>query len=58
MSKLLAKPKSVIVWLYNHLGDPRTKNTIICVLLALTAFGMLAPQQATMLRDMVLSMPA
>jgi hypothetical protein len=57
MSKLLAKPKSVIVWLYNHLGDPRTKNVLICALLGMTGFGIVAPQQATQLRDIVLSMP-
>jgi hypothetical protein len=43
-------------WLYNHLGDPRTKNAVIAILLILTGFGVLAPATATSLRDLVLSM--
>lgn len=52
-----AKLVGVVQWLYNHLGDPRSKNVLIFVLLAMTAFGMLAPDKATQLRDIVLSMP-
>jgi hypothetical protein len=40
---LLTKPIAGARWLYNHLGDPRTKNTVIFVLLLLSAFGMIAP---------------
>ena len=53
---MLAKVSAVIQWLYNPLGDPRTKNIFILALLALSAFGMIAPATATSLRDMVLSM--
>jgi hypothetical protein len=57
MSKALSKIGDLIEWLYNHLGDPRTKNTLIFLLLAMTFFGMVAPERATQLRDIVLSMP-
>ena len=57
MKKLFAKIGDLIEWLYNHLGDPRTKNTLIFLLLAMTFFGMVAPERATQLRDIVLSMP-
>jgi hypothetical protein len=53
---LLAKLTSASRWLYNHLGDPRTKNILILVLLCLTGFGMVAPTTATSMRDLVLSM--
>jgi hypothetical protein len=52
MSKIIA----VARWLYNHLGDPRTKNILILILLGLTGFGMVAPATATSMRDLVLSM--
>jgi hypothetical protein len=43
-------------WLYNHLGDPRSKNVLIFILIAMSGFGIVAPATATSLRDMVLSM--
>lgn len=51
------KLKAAIGWLYDHLGDPRSKNVLIFVLLTMTLFGMVAPERATQLRDIVLSMP-
>lgn len=51
-----AKSLAVIKWLYNHLGDPRTKNIMLLILAALTAFGMIAPDAATSIRDAVLSL--
>ena len=41
---------------YNRLGDPRTKNIIIVILALMSAFGILAPETATNLRDAVLSL--
>lgn len=57
MNKILEKAKALISWIYNHGGDPRTKNCLILLLLAACAFGMVAPERATGLRDIVLSMP-
>ena len=51
-----SKGVALIRWLYNHLGDPRTKNVLIFILIAMSAFGIVAPTTATGLRDMVLSM--
>jgi uncharacterized membrane protein len=53
---MLARVTAAGRWIYNHLGDPRTKNTVIFVLLLLSAFGMIAPATATSLRDIALSM--
>ena len=52
----LPRAEAALSWLYNHLGDPRTKNIIIMALAVLTAFGMIAPTTATSLRDATLSM--
>lgn len=56
MKKLLAKAKALISVIYNRLGDPRSKNALIFILMLLTAFGMIAPDTATHLRDSVLKM--
>jgi hypothetical protein len=53
---MLARVTAAGRWIYNHLGDPRTKNIIILILLCLSGFGMLAPATATSMRDLVLSM--
>jgi hypothetical protein len=53
---LLQRTTTVISVVYNKLGDPRTKNAAIFVLMLMSAFGILAPATATSLRDMVLSM--
>jgi hypothetical protein len=50
------KAIAVISAVYDRLGDPRSKNALIFLLLALTAFGVVAPETATRLRDLVLSM--
>jgi hypothetical protein len=52
MKKLLA----IVGAVYNRLGDPRTKNLFLGVLLAMTAFGILDPERATNLRDTILKM--
>lgn len=41
---------------YDRLGDPRTKNVLIVLLALMTAFGMIAPETATALRDAVLGL--
>ena len=41
---------------YDRLGDPRTKNVLIVILALMSAFGILAPETATRLRDAVLSL--
>ena len=41
---------------YDRLGDPRTKNVLIVILALMSAFGLLAPETATRLRDAVLSL--
>lgn len=55
-----AKPRSkviaVISTIYDKLGDPRSKNVLIFILLLMTAFGMVAPETATQLRDTILKM--
>lgn len=51
-----AKAIALAKWLYNHLGDPRTKNIMLLILAAMTAFGMIAPDTATSIRDAVLSL--
>ena len=53
---MTAKLTAFVRWLYNHLGDPRSKNALLFILLAMTAFGMIAPDAATSLRDTVVAM--
>jgi hypothetical protein len=53
---MMHRLRSLISTIYDKLGDPRTKNAMICTLLMLSAFGVIAPAQATALRDIVLSM--
>jgi uncharacterized membrane protein len=50
------KLTALVTWIYDHLGDPRTKNLLILILTLMSAFGMIAPATATSLRDAVLSM--
>jgi hypothetical protein len=42
--------------LYNFFGDQRTKNMLLVILLGMTAFGMVAPDVATSLRDTILAL--
>lgn len=51
-----AKLCALMALLYDRAGDPRTKNALLVILLLLTAFGMIAPDTATSLRDTVLAM--
>ena len=52
MDKLKAAARTV----YDRLGDPRTKNVLIVVLTLMSLFGIIAPETATSLRDMVLGL--
>lgn len=52
----MKKIGKLIALVYNRLGDPRSKNALIFILMLMTAFGMLAPDVATNLRDSVLKM--
>ena len=42
--------------IYDRLGDPRTKNILIVILALMSAFGMIAPETATRLRDAVIAL--
>jgi hypothetical protein len=52
----MTKALAVVSAIYDKLGDPRSKNVLIFILLLMTGFGMIAPEQATTLRDFVLKM--
>jgi hypothetical protein len=56
MKPLLAKAHAFCVWAWTFFGDKRTKNCLLFVLILMTAFGIVAPDTATKLRDIVLSM--
>jgi hypothetical protein len=56
VKKLLAKTLALSAIVYNRLGDPRSKNALLFILLAMTAFGIVAPETATNLRDTILKM--
>lgn len=53
---MLAKAKALAVWAWSFFGDKRTKNCLLFALILMTLFGMVAPETATKLRDIVLSM--
>lgn len=46
----------IISVVYDKLGDPRSKNVLLFILLLMTAFGIVAPESATSLRDTVIGM--
>ena len=43
-------------WAWSFMGDPKTKNAFLVILMAMTAFGMVAPDTATSLRDTVVAL--
>lgn len=51
-----AKLKALASLIYDRLGDQRTKNALLVILLVLTLFGMIAPETATSMRDTILAM--
>lgn len=42
--------------IYDFAGDKRTKNVLLVILALMTAFGMVAPERATSIRDTLLSL--
>ena len=56
MKRFLARLSALAATLYNFAGDRRTKNCLLVLLAVLTAFGMVAPEQATSIRDSLLSL--
>lgn len=52
----MKKLRALVSLIYDKLGDPRTKNALLAILLVMTVFGMVAPDVATSLRDTVLAM--
>jgi hypothetical protein len=56
LKNALAKAKAFAVWLWSFLGDKRTKNALLVILLAMTGFGMVAPETATKMRDIILAL--
>jgi hypothetical protein len=56
MTEALKRARSVVSIIYDKLGDPRSKNVLIFILLLMTAFGVLDPERATALRDTILKM--
>ena len=56
MKGFLARLSALAAALYNFAGDRRTKNCLLVLLAVLTAFGMVAPEQATSIRDSLLSL--
>jgi hypothetical protein len=56
MKGFLGKLSALASTLYNFAGDRRTKNCLLVLLAVLTAFGMVAPERATSIRDSLLSL--
>lgn len=56
MTNLFAKIRAFFTWLWSFLGDPKTKNALLVILLLLTAFGMVAPETATSMRDTIIAL--
>ncbi len=53
---ILRRMKRLASAAYNFAGDKRTKNCLLIVLALMTAFGMVAPERATSIRDSLLSL--
>lgn len=51
-----AKLSAALTWLWSFLGDPKTKNALLVILLLMTAFGMVAPETATSMRDTIVAL--
>ncbi len=56
MKRILARLRAIAPALNNFAGDKRTKNCLLILLALMTAFGMVAPDQATSIRDSLLSL--
>jgi hypothetical protein len=53
---IAAKARTLASAVYDKIGDPRSKNALLFILLLMTAFGIVAPDTATSLRDTVIAM--
>jgi hypothetical protein len=53
---MLEKLKAAAAWLYNALGDKRTKNGLLVLLLIGLAFDLISPEKFHQLREAVLSL--
>jgi hypothetical protein len=56
MKRAWALIKGAGAWLYNALGDPRSKNALLVLLALMTAFGVVAPEVATSIRDSLIAL--
>jgi hypothetical protein len=56
MKAILEKGRQFGSWLWSFLGDPKTKNALLVILLLMTFFGIVAPETATSLRDTVVAL--
>lgn len=56
MKAALEKAKKFTAWLWSFLGDAKTKNALLVILLLMTAFGMVAPETATSMRDTIVAL--
>lgn len=48
--------RKALTWLWSFLGDPKTKNACLVILLLMTAFGVVAPETATSMRDTIIAL--
>ena len=56
MKAILEKGSKLATWLWSFMGDPKTKNALLVILLLMTFFGIVAPETATSLRDTVVAL--
>ena len=56
MKGVFARLRAVAAALYDFAGDNRTKNCLLIALALVTAFGIVAPERATSIRDTLLSL--
>lgn len=56
MKAILEKGRNLATWLWSFMGDARTKNALLVILLLMTFFGIVAPETATSLRDTVVAL--
>ncbi len=56
MKRALERLKALASAIYNFAGDKRTKNCLLILLALMTAFGLVAPDRATSIRDTLLTL--
>ena len=55
MSRIIAFLKAAASRAWNFMADPKSKNALLFILLVMTAFGMVAPDAATSMRDTIIA---